>query len=131
MGLGEAEAGAETRDAGWPVAGISEGDAGLCGLCGRTDLQAPPRVTFHCPVSWPASGQVWGMEGQLESLSGAPLLDSSGGGLSSDGPGFFFTFQTHNSRCQRGPRRVRRGVHTRPLGSCMRAAYIPGVFGFA
>lgn len=52
MGLGEAGAGAETRGAGWPVAGISDGDSGLCGLCGRTDPQTPPRVTFHCPASW-------------------------------------------------------------------------------
>lgn len=88
MGLGEAEAGAETRGAGWPVVGTSEGDSGLCGLCARTDPQTPPRVTFHCPESWPASGQVWGTEGQLESLSGASLLVSSGGGLSSDRPGF-------------------------------------------
>lgn len=87
MGLGEAEAGAETWGAGWPVAGISEEDSGLCGLCGRTDPQTPPRVTFHCPASWLARGQVWGTEGQLESLSGS-LLVSSGAGLSSDRPGF-------------------------------------------
>ena len=74
MGLGEAEAGAETRDAGWPVAGISEGDAGLCGLCGRTDLQAPPRVTFHCPVSWPASGQVWAWRASWSHCQELPCL---------------------------------------------------------
>lgn len=69
---------AGTRGVGWPVGEVSEGDS--VALCGWADPQVPPRVTRHCPVSWPTGGQVWGTESQLESSSGAPLLVSSGGG---------------------------------------------------
>lgn len=48
--------------------------------CGWEDPQAPLRITFHWPVSWPRDGQIWG---ELAGVISSPLLISSSVGQGS------------------------------------------------